>query len=241
MDGDRVKIEKLVDSNNWMQWKFQVRAILDARDALEVIDGSLIKPENDRDEVMLLRWKKANKVAKEILITTLDKKPLSLVMTCETAREMWVKLLNVYEQKSADSVYLLQSQLCEYRYNSGDDIATHVSKLESLARRLRELDEPISDTILMTTVLNTLPSAFRHFHSAWDSMPAAERTMDELVSRLMIEETRLGINDMSMSAESALMTKKQHKGTSAQRVNRKDKMDASKTKLKCWTCEGPHL
>lgn len=71
---------------------------------------------------------------------------------------------------------MLQTQFREYRYNPGDDIATHVSKLESFARRLQELNEPISNTMLMTTILNTLPPAFRHFHSAWDSTPAVERT-----------------------------------------------------------------
>lgn len=242
MDGDKVKIEKLADASNWMQWKFQIQAILDARDALEVIDGTLVKPEGENlDAAVLNQWKKANKVAKAILVTTLDKKPLSLVMMCETAREMWVKLLNIYEQKSADSVYLLQTQFREYRYNSGDDIATHVSKLESFARRLQELNEPISDTMLITTILNTLPPAFRHFHSAWDSTPAAERTLDKLISRLMVEETRLGINELSTGAESALVAKKQLKGSSTARTNKKDKSDSSKTKLKCWTCGGPHL
>lgn len=196
MEGYRVKIEKLVDSSNWMQWKFQIRAILNACDALELIDGTLVKPEgNNPDAAELSRWKKANRTAKEILVTTLDKKPLSLVMNCETARDMWVKLLNIYEQKSADSVYLLQTQFREYRYNPGNDIATHVSKLESIARRLQELNEPISDTMLMTTVLNTLPHKFRHFHSAWDSTPVGERTLEKLISRLMVEETRMGIND----------------------------------------------
>ncbi|KMQ86054.1 integrase core domain protein [Lasius niger] len=244
MDGDKVKIEKLTDSSNWMQWKFQVRAILDARDALEVIDGSLVKPEgeNPEDAAELNRWKKANKAANAILVTTLNKKPLSLVMTCETARDMWVKLLNIYEQKYADSVYLLQTQFREYRYNSGDDIATHVSRLESFARRLQKLNEPISDTMLMTTVLNTLPPAFRHFHSAWDSTPAAKRTLDKLISRLMVEEIRLGINDISMRAESALISKKQIKGgNTTQRTHKKDKADSSKIKIKCWTCGGPHL
>lgn len=128
-----------------------------------VSDGTtrLIKPKGN-DPVNAAepnQWKKANKVVKEILVTTLDKKPLSLVMTCETTREMWVKLLNIYEQKSADSVYLLQTQFHEYRYNPGDDIATHVSKLDSFARRL-QLNEPISDTMLMTIVLNNLPPVF---------------------------------------------------------------------------------
>ncbi|KYN08017.1 hypothetical protein ALC62_01006 [Cyphomyrmex costatus] len=213
-----------------MQWKFQVRTILDARDALELIDGSLVKPEGENltNAVELNRWKRANKVAKEILVTTLDKKPLSLLMSCETAREMWVKLLNIYEQKSADSVYLLQTQFREYRYNPGDDIATHINSM------------------LITTVLNTLPSAFRHFHSAWDSTPAAERTMDKLLSRLMVEETRLGISDMSLNAESALITKKKSRGKFAKegtvrQAYKRDKDNDFKVSLKCWTCGGPHL
>jgi len=82
MNGDRVKVEKLVDSSNWMQWKFQIWAILDARDALALIDGKLVKPEGDNvaNTAELNRWKKANKKAKEILVTTLDKKPLSLCL-----------------------------------------------------------------------------------------------------------------------------------------------------------------
>jgi len=85
MDGDKVKIEKLVDSSNWMQWKFQVRAILDARDALEAVKPEVETKENAAE---VNRWKKTNKVAKAILVTTLDKKLLTLVMMCETAREM---------------------------------------------------------------------------------------------------------------------------------------------------------
>lgn len=41
--------------------------ILDARDALELIDGILVKPEGDDSSAAELnRWKKANKIAKEI-------------------------------------------------------------------------------------------------------------------------------------------------------------------------------
>lgn len=58
------------------------------------------------------------------------------------------------------------------------------------------------------------------------------------------EETRMGINDMSLNAESALMMKKQSKKTSSgstQRTYKKDRTENSKVKLKCWTCDGPHL
>jgi len=57
----------------------------------------------------------------------------------------------------------------------------------------------------------------------------------------MIEETRMRINDVNLSTESALIAKKQSKGNTAQRTYKKNKIDSSEIKLKCWTCEGPHL
>ncbi|XP_053990427.1 uncharacterized protein LOC128882724 [Hylaeus volcanicus] len=212
MDGDRVKFEELVDSGNWIYWKFQMKAFLNARDALEVIDGTWVKPDNSVEKaVELARWKKPNKIAKEVLVTTLDKKTLTLIMNCDTTCEMWFKLLNICEKKSADAVYLLQTISC-----------------------LKELDEEISDTMLMTTILNTLPSEFRHFHSAWDSTSAEGRTLDKLVSRLMVEEVKLGMSEIKMNPESALVVKKEIKTKSfgLKPISNSHKV---KTKLKCWT------
>jgi hypothetical protein len=65
-----------------------------------------------------------------------------------------------------------------------DDIATHISKVENIVERLRQLGEPIPDSMVMTKILNTLPSSFSHFVSAWDSTPKAEKTRDNLTARL---------------------------------------------------------
>lgn len=41
----------------------------------------------------------------------------------------------------------------------------------------------------------TLPSSYRHFVSAWDSVQTQDRTLANLISRLAIEETRIGGRD----------------------------------------------
>ena len=43
----------------------------------------------------------------------------------------------------------------------------------------------------MTKILNTLPSEFNHFASAWESTPKAERTRENLTARLLTEEIRM--------------------------------------------------
>ncbi|CAI6355435.1 unnamed protein product [Macrosiphum euphorbiae] len=70
-----------------------------------------------------------------------------------------------------------------------DNIAGHTSKLENLSRQLKQLGEPISESMLITKVLMTLPESYRHFYSTWDSMNSANRTLEQLTARLMVEET----------------------------------------------------
>ncbi|KAG7187554.1 hypothetical protein KM043_018872 [Ampulex compressa] len=157
MDGDGVKFEKLTDSNNWMQWKFQIRAILDARNALELIDGIFVQPKGNDTEN-------------------------------------------------------LQTQFICFKYNF------------------------LNIVTILAMILQL---------TAWNSTLAAEPTLEKLVLRLIVEETQMGINDISMNAESALMVKKHFKKRNAgsnvgQRIQKRDKAESSKDKLKCWNCGGPH-
>ena len=52
------------------------------------------------------------------------------------------------------------------------------------------MGKEISDSMIITKVLMTLPASYRHFVSAWESAPAGERKLDNLKTRLMTEESR---------------------------------------------------
>ena len=77
-----------------------------------------------------------------------------------------------------------------------DDISTHIAKLEDTAHRLKLMGEEISDSMMITKILMTLPENFRHFVSAWESAPAGERTLDNLKARLVTEESRITIREV---------------------------------------------
>lgn len=49
--------------------------------------------------------------------------------------------------------------------------------------------------MLITKILMALPANFNHFHSAWESTPANDRTIKNLTSRLMVEEARMAATD----------------------------------------------
>lgn len=52
-----------------------------------------------------------------------------------------------------------------------------------MANQLKQLGEIVSDKMVITKVLMTLPPQFRHFVSAWESVPQTSQTLNDLHER----------------------------------------------------------
>ncbi|CAI6369917.1 unnamed protein product [Macrosiphum euphorbiae] len=159
-------------------------------------------------------------------------------MNCDTANGMWNKLLSVYEQMSDTSITIVQQKFYRYTMDPKDNIAGHISKLENLSRQLKQLGEPISESMLITKILMTLPDSYRHFYSACDSMNSANRTLEQLTTRLMVEEIRQvqGQEVRDDGAESSALTATKGKYNKSQKyVNKNDNTKPGK----CNHCKKP--
>lgn len=192
-----MKIEKF-DGRNFKQWKFQIKCALRAK-GVDIYD---LKPEK-ADQ--LEAWNKKDGMAMFILTSSMDLNQISLIENCETAKEVMTKLEAIYEHKSEFNKMMVHEKFYQYCYCSSDTMAQHVSKVESLAKQLRESGEKLSDTAVMTKILSTLPSSYRSLRQAWLSLDPASQTIQNLTSRLIDEEASL-VNDTS--SETALVTSK---------------------------------
>lgn len=192
MDTSTVIILKGVE--NWNIWKFQMKVILKSKGVYEVIEGSVpVKSQDDTDGQIYLKvlseHKKKDLKAQEIIVSRLEDAPMAHILTCDTAKEMWMKLCSVYEHTSEVSIHMLQKKFFNYSH-SGKDISAYISGLEEIRTQLKQHNEEISDQMFMTKILMGLPSDYHHFISAWESVPSDKQNINELVSRLSIEEER---------------------------------------------------
>jgi hypothetical protein len=194
-----MKVEKF-DGRNFKQWKFQIKCALRAKG----LNINELKPES-RDEQVI--WNKQDGMAMFILTSSMDLDQISLIENCETAKEVMNKLEAIYEHKSEFNKMMVHEKFYQYSYCSSDTMAQHVSKVESLAKQLRESGEQISDTAVMTKILSTLPSSYRSLRQAWLSLDSASQTIQNLTSRLIDEEASL-VKDTT--SETALVTSKGH-------------------------------
>lgn len=196
-----VRIEKLQEASQFMNWRFQVRVVLKASEIFEVVSGVEKKPAAataNADQAAInaanksiLEWNKKDARAQKIIVTALGSKTIVHVLNCETAHAMWTKLNSVFEQNNEIGKQHLQEKFFSLTWDGTSDMATHISKMESLAQQMKNLNVAIDDSTVITRILMTLPSEYKHFASAWDSTPASERSVMNLTSRLVIEESRL--------------------------------------------------
>ena len=130
---------------------------------------------------------------------------------------------------------MLQQKWFSFKKDPSDDIVTHISKIEDLCHTLRGLNEDISESMMITKINMTLPSNFNHFQSAWDSAATDQKTLANLTSRLIIEETRMSVQENSERKNASKFNSyKAHK-------NQKEKSEHNDVKNcekqgSCWNC-----
>ncbi|UYV60408.1 hypothetical protein LAZ67_1001058 [Cordylochernes scorpioides] len=184
-----------------------MKIILEAKDLLSITDGSEVKPEIE-DIAKLSEWKKKDAKSKMLITTALEFKYLQPIVNCQTSAGMWKKLSTIYELKSETNKYLLQQRFFEYKMNPNDNIASHISKVETQAQQMKDLGEPISDVALITKIICSFPDKYKNFITAWDSVSSEEKTLENLAARLLKEESLQDHWDSSgnFKPDNALMT-----------------------------------
>lgn len=246
MGKDTATIEKFIDPAQWMVWRFQVRVNLMAKELSGHIDGTKVKPEpaaasaeeteKEARVTEIAEWIKNDAQAQKIIVNSCGPKILIHLCNTTTAKQMWDKLHSVYEQTNQAAKHLLQEQFFAYKKDPKHDIATHISTLENLSEKLKAVNVNIDDSMLITKILMTLPSEYRHFSTAWDSTADNQRTLTNLTNRLLNEENRLGVQNVNLSqvgtSEALLM--RQTPGTS--KGANQNKKKKPKQKGKCFKC-----
>lgn len=213
MDND-FKIEKLSSGDQWSCWKFQIMVVLKASDLWDIVNGEEkipIKTEDQTDAVfktIMVPWQKKDSKAQRIIVVAMSQETMIHIINCKYASEMWDKLESVFEQKSKTSAHLLYQRFYSFQREPQDNVAMHVSKLEKIVKQLKDMGETVSDSMVITKILMTLPKQFDHFFSAWESTDSDQQTLTNLITRLMMEESRMDTSNSVECSEAFYVKKK---------------------------------
>lgn len=210
-NNQHVSVLKLEGSKNWNVWKFQMKVLLRGQGWLEIVEGRCVKPENKAEQAI---WESKDAKAQTLIVTRMTEDVILHIISCSTSAEMWRKLLSVYEQKTETSIHIVQQKFFQYKYDKANDMSVFLSKIQELQCQLRQMGEEISEKLIITKILMSLPEEYKHFISAWESASDDKQTLDNLVARLLMEEERLKdkSEETASSSSSAFAVKNKKPG-----------------------------
>lgn len=178
--------------------------------------------------------------AQKVIVLSLDRKPMMHVINCNTAREMWTKLSNVYQRDNEQQKYVLMQDFFNYTMSKTEDVSTHVGRLQNLVYRIRALGTEITDQMLMSKILVTLPASYKPFVTAWESTSEEGKTTENLISRLLLEEMRNQEQEEKGSIVAFKSTERKCNKCNEighlARTCRKERKDSSNKGKRCFSC-----
>lgn len=190
---DRVRVPMLESAEQWATWEYKITIALKAGDVYNVVKGTEKKPEEGGTDYAkkLTEWEKKDFKAQRIITETVSDDFTIHLLTCTTSKEIWDKMHSVFERQSESNKHALQQKFFAFQKNPNDNIAMHISRLNKLVLQLRNVGVNIDESMVVTRIIMTLPSDYRHFGSSWEATAENDRTLQNLTNRLLAEETRL--------------------------------------------------
>lgn len=200
-----VRIEAL-GRENYDTWKLQVRALLVKNDAWGYVSGTITKPEPTTDNAeAIAEWNSKDEKAKSDLILSIMPNQLKIIKNCQTSRELWLTLENIFQSKGPARKATLLKSLTVQKLNEGGDMIEHLHNFFDCVDKLGDLEINIHPDQLVIMMLNSLPSTFENFRVAIESrdqLPTPENLRTKIVEEYQAR------NSASSSSQGAMYAKK---------------------------------
>lgn len=165
----------ILNEDNFAIWKWSLKYNLKSLGLYE----SLINPSNATQE----QWDAA---MFEIISTISDKVKIK-VAHCRTPRDLYEAIETLYVNKTSFQVTDLHMRLASFKFTSTQHISDGLSKIQNIVSKLKNLNEPVSDHLVEGIILKALPESFRIFITVWKGLNSSERTLPNLMNRLLAE------------------------------------------------------
>uniref|UniRef100_A0A2N9GWX8 Integrase catalytic domain-containing protein n=1 Tax=Fagus sylvatica TaxID=28930 RepID=A0A2N9GWX8_FAGSY len=163
-----------LDSTNYMIWKVQITAILDAYSMLDHIDGSIPQPreflisESGVPSVnpAFLAWKKRDKAFLTLLYSTLSSPVIAMVVGKNTSQEVWNTLEERFTSTARSNVLNLKLELQSIKKGGNESITAFLQRIKTVRDKLSAVGVPSDHEELIHVILKGLPKEYAPFASA---------------------------------------------------------------------------
>uniref|UniRef100_A0A2N9FUI2 Integrase catalytic domain-containing protein n=1 Tax=Fagus sylvatica TaxID=28930 RepID=A0A2N9FUI2_FAGSY len=163
-----------LDSSNFMIWKLQITAVLDAYSMLDHLDGSIPKPNQflttetgiQAVNSEFLVWSKKDKALLSLLYSTCSSSVLAMVVGKSSSQEVWNTLEERFTSTARSSVLNLKLELQSLKKTGNESVSSYLQRIKTVRDKLSAVGVHSDQEELTHVILKGLPKEYAPFASA---------------------------------------------------------------------------
>jgi hypothetical protein len=199
----------LFDGTNYSFWSIKMRVFLMAQgfEVWNSVVNGYKAPTTPPTDANGRKLHESNSKAMNSILSGLLGSEFVKFMHCESAKDIWDKLKNIYEGDEKVKQAKLQTHRAQFeglKMKEDEDIATYFLRVDGVVNTIRGLGEEIKESIVVQKVLRSLPLRFDpKVSTIEESSNLKNLKMDELHGILTAYEMRMNKkNHQSMKQHS---------------------------------------
>lgn len=224
--GDILKL----NNNNYSNWKYKVKLLLMKENIFKkVIEGTCpVAAEGNTNQKLIDDWEAADSRAQAYIGLTIEDDQLIHVRDKNTAKDMWETLKKYHEKSTLTNKVHLMRTICLLKLEEGGNAAQHITKMQELFLKLRDLGEQsLSDNWSVAMLLSSLPKSYDTLITALETRTETDLTFAVVQQKVIAEyERRQHAEATGVSQERMLKT-----------VSSKDFKKSTSNTMKCFFCK----
>jgi transposase InsO family protein len=201
-----------LDSSNYMIWKLQITAVLDAYSMLDHLDGSVPKPsqflttETGIQSVNpdFLIWNKKDKALLTLLYSTCSSSVLAMVVGKSSSQEVWNTLEERFTSTARSNVLNLKLELQSIKKAGNETVSSYLQRIKTVRDKLSAVGVHSDHEELTHVILKGLPKEFAPFASAIRTRDTI-LSLEKLTVLLQTEEQSMNEATESLSNSALAM------------------------------------
>lgn len=198
MGEDEVKTKRNIKPFNGQKysiWKLRVRALLDEKDVLHVIDNPLPTAFDDK-------WDKDDKKAKRIMIEYLsDSMVKKATITGIHARDVFRSYDALYERTSLATQMTIEKKLLSFKLEPGTNLSEHFMKFDDMLVELEAAGGQLNEANKIARLLLSLPVSYEPKITAIQTLKDDAMNLDYVKIQLLDYEIKLKTENNDLTAK----------------------------------------
>ena len=207
-----LQAEDKLDGTNYPMWSYMMKHVLVAKQLWNIVvdvDRRPAGPTTSQSTITdtgsssstvtsstpptqeQLRWDGKDAQAHALIALSVKRHIVPHIRSCSTSKQAWDTLASLYAVRNEARVAYLRKQLEDVYMAENESVDVYVTRIKDLKEQLANIDEIISNTSLVSTLLKGLPESFQSFATTIRLVAKGNTDMyafDEVVSLLLQEE-----------------------------------------------------